>query len=321
MLGRVLRLQHVWGRMAKTGKESGRGAQQGARGQRANTAVPEVVELGWLLRAGALVLALGLVCAYITVCGLFVHGEWQLVLHPVRAAAHSPAEYGLKAEDVRFGTGDELHGWWIAGGSAAEPTVMMLPSGDGSAGDWLARAGTLHEAGVDVLLFDYRGYGASGGRHPDEASMETDSESGLAYLTGARGVPAGSVVVFGAGAGASLAVRLCGEHPEVPAMILEAADGDFGERAKIDARASIVPFGILFHETFPFADRLHTLKTPKLLISYTTGAPPEVIARASDPKTMLEIPGAAASKDVIEGVRRFLGSYVATGPGVLLPNR
>jgi pimeloyl-ACP methyl ester carboxylesterase len=270
---------------------------------------PDVVDPKWLLQVAGAIVALSLACAYLTVCGLFWYAQWQLVLHPVRTSTMTPASVGLQAEPVTFGEGGQVHGWWFLAATPRASAVMMLPGGDGSAADLLPRVKTLHEAGASVLLFDYRGFGPSGGQHPTETTMEADSESALAFLTGPRAVPSHSVTMYGKGLGASLAVRLCAEHPELPALILEAPDGDFAERARVDTRARLVPFGLLFNQDFPLADPLHGLATPKLLISYTSGPPPEVVRRAADPKVMLEIPSAADDADIAAAVRRLLDEH------------
>ncbi|MGA8939828.1 MAG: hypothetical protein WB439_11760, partial [Acidobacteriaceae bacterium] len=52
--------------------------------QRGN-APPEMiplVELGWILKALAIVFFVAFLCAYATICILFSRSQWQLVLHP-----------------------------------------------------------------------------------------------------------------------------------------------------------------------------------------------------------------------------------------------
>lgn len=273
---------------------------------------PLVVDPGWLLKALGAAIVLALVCAYAVICILFVKTQWQLVLHPVHTEAHQPKDFGLNAETVQFGSNaagqPQLRGWWIASSAPAARTVLMLPGGDGSAGDLLERAKTFEEAGLNVLLFDYRGFGHSLGQHPTEQTMTQDSESALTFLEHGKAVPAEKIVVYGEGAGASLAVRLCGEHRDLPALVLESPKGDFAQQVRGDKRVSLVPFRLLFTQTFPLADPLHTLATPKLLVTY--GAqPPEAVTRAAQPKLTVELPGPGDETDWVTTLRRFLDSY------------
>ena len=274
----------------------------------------------WLLKSALAVVAVGLCCAYLTVCGLFYVGQWQLVLHPSHTVAQTPASAGLAFQAVRFGDNSagepQISGWWIPGGAAASPgkatgpTALMLHGESGSRSDALPAALALHDAGLNVLLFDYRGYGDSGGGHPTERRMRADADSALYYLTGNRRLDPGDVVVYGEHLGASLAVSLCGQHPQLPALILASADGDTATRVSRDTRTLVFPVHLLFHQRFPLADALHRLGTPKLLISFTDGPPPEEARRAADPKITAEFPPSTSAADLGRTIRRFLDTDV-----------
>jgi hypothetical protein len=188
------------------------------------------------------------------------------------------------------------------------PTVLFLHGADGSISDALPRAFTLHNAHLNVLLFDYRGYGRSVGQHPVEATMQLDAEAALNFLTNREGVPISRIIVYGQGIGASLAVQLAAEHRNIPAIILDAPDGDLLDRAAHDPRSRLVPARLLFHETFPLAEQLHTLNTPKLLISYTSSTP-AALANAVNPKTTIEVPSSNDAA-LIPAIQRFLDLYV-----------
>jgi len=78
---------------------------------------------------------------------------------------HSPDEYGLEFETIEFKTPDKLtlRGVWIPA-SASDEAVVIL-HGHGSSYDFdLYRAPSLHEAGFNVLLFDFRAHGRSEGK-------------------------------------------------------------------------------------------------------------------------------------------------------------
>lgn len=276
--------------------------------------LPEVVDPRWILKALGAVIALGLLCAYITLCLFFYAGQWQFVLHPSRKVNVLPSSQKLSFEDVRFGDDiagqPQLAGWWMPSDSPNDPTVLMLHSESGSRSDALPAARMLHDARLNVLLFDYRGYGDSAGRHPSERLMTADSEQALHYLTSTRGISEAKVLVYGRGLGASLATSLCAHHPALPGLVLLDADGDTASRVEADQRSRIIPVSMLFHERFPLADKLHVLKTPKLLISTTRGSAPEIAQRAADPKLTVEVPGADQTA-ITAAIRRFLDTYIA----------
>jgi pimeloyl-ACP methyl ester carboxylesterase len=280
-----------------------------------------VVSPGWILKAVGAIVALGLLCAYITLCAFFYMGQWQLVLHPSRSVATTPAAVGLNFAPVRFGDDvagqPQLTGWWMPSDTAADATVLMLHSEKGSMSDALGDAKALHEARLNVFLFDYRGYGQSEGRHPSESLMRADALSALNYLTQTRQLPASSVVVYGSGLGASLATELCAKHTDLPALILVSGDGDTESRIIRDQRSAIVPMRLLLRERFPLADPLSSLHTPKLLISYTGSQPPVEAQRAASPKMTAELPPASPPGSITPVVRRFLDTYVPQQPSVL----
>ena len=282
---------------------------------------PEVVDPRWILKALGVVIVLALICAYVAVCGLFSYGQWQLVLQPSRTVAKTPSDIGLASTEVRFGVDasgqPQLDGWWIPGDSPAYPTVLMLHSGQGSLSDALPDVRLLHDAQLNVLLFDYRGFGRSGGQHPTQAWMEDDAESALHYINDTRGVPNNSVIAYGSGAGAALAAKLCTEHKDIAGIILQNPDGDFEARVRQDSRARMVPVGLLFHERFPLADHLRTLATPKLVITSTNGKAALDPHQIADPKMTVELPPGQNQAALHEAIRRFLDTYLPQRPSAL----
>jgi pimeloyl-ACP methyl ester carboxylesterase len=309
-------------------KHTNRRSATPGRPSRHNPQAPqafELVELGWILKALGGIFALALLCGYITLCVVYSRTQWQLVLHPSRAVTTTPAAVGLPFTEIHFGVDDsgqtQLDGWWIPSDAPSDPVAILLHNGDSTISDALPIAQSLHSARLSVLLFDYRGYGLSGGQHPTEATMEADAESAYSFITATRGIPASSIIAYGNGVGGSLAVRLCAEHPQIAALILEAPDGDLKARAEADSRSRLLPVSLLFHEDFPLAEPLRTLATPKLLISYSVqpASAPEVFQRAADPKMTVELPVSPASS-IHESLIRFLGTYVTRPPSTLTPN-
>jgi pimeloyl-ACP methyl ester carboxylesterase len=281
----------------------------------------EIVDPRWLLKAGAAAFAVALLLAYLTLCWLFYQGQWQFALHPSRTVAQTPAALGLKFEPIRFGvdvTGTpQLSGWFIPSDSPEAMTALILHSGDGSIADALPSAQILNTAHLNVLLFDYRGFGASGGQHPTEQIMKADAASALDYLTGTRGIPLGRIIPFGQGIGASLATQLCVEHRELPALVLESPEGDIDASVAHDPRSKLVPTSLLLHEHFPLAEPLGTLATPKLIVNYTKGAAPLDARRAANPKMTVEFPH---KDDVayVQTLTRFFDTYVPNRPSSFL---
>jgi pimeloyl-ACP methyl ester carboxylesterase len=278
---------------------------------------PEVVDPKWILKAVGLVILAALVCGYLTLCLLFYQGQWQLVLHPTKAASSTPPVPG--AEVAHFGLDEsatpQLNGWWIpspAGGRYSTLTLLYLRQGDGALADSTAALNQLHQLGINILAFDYRGYGASLGAHPDQQRMLQDVGSALDYLHTIRAIPERQIIPYGVGVGASLATSLAAAHPAMPAVILESARGDLLNPVLQDPRSSLVPARLLFHERFPLQSTLAALKTPKLLFAAgTLPDTPRLFQSAAAPKITVELPQLVGAP-FEQAISRFLDQYVAS---------
>src|SRR6266436_3565285 len=90
------------------------------------------------------------------------------VYFPARELYGDPADVGLAFTDLTVPTedGERLHAWWVPTRAApARGHVLFFHGNAGNVSHRLEHARALTEAGLDVLLLDYRGYGRStGGR-------------------------------------------------------------------------------------------------------------------------------------------------------------
>ncbi len=294
----------------------------------------QVVHPRWLAWALGWAVLAAFVCAYLAMCALFGLGSWQLVLHPTQKSGVSTGMAG--AEQVKFGpdaggvpqlAGEFLPAAAVAEGVAAKnyTTVLYLRGGDGQLGFADAPLlAMLHDLGVNVLAFDYRGFGRSARKpHPSEVRMMEDAESAWDYLRGLRGVSAQHIVLYGAGVGGSIAVQLAKRHGEAAALIVRNADADVLQTVLRDRRSKVFPVRLLFKDRFELSG-LDSLAVPKLLLDIGPGdVGPEEKARAAayhaaaDPKMTVEMPAADAAKEQ-EAVKRFLDARATLLPPPLL---
>jgi hypothetical protein len=256
-----------------------------------------------------------LFCGYLTFCFLFYQGQWQLVLHPTRTTASPQSIAGAPYQLIRFGPDEsatpQLTGWWIPsapGSRYAHTTILFLPGSDGSLGDSIPTLARLHNLGINVFAFDYRGYGQSAATHPTQQDMTHDADSAWQYLSTSRAAPETRIIPYGTGVGASLATHLALTHPAIPAFILDAPNTDLLDAALRDPRSSLLPVRLLFNQRFPLAEPLATLQTPKLLIS-RTASPDKAFRSAADPKLTVEFPTPSEAL-YTQSLIRFLDQYV-----------
>src|ERR1035438_8024054 len=245
--------------------------EQAWSSMRAPHAPPPTVSALWLLKAASLaILAAGL-CAWLTLCLLFWQGSWQLLYHPASTIARTPANLGLPFDPVGFATTEagepRLKGWGIPASTDSRYvrfTVLYLHGQDGNLGDTVDALAALHNVGVNVLAFDYRGYGQSQFTHPSEARWREDAEWALQYLTATRHVPASATVLDGSDLGANLALEIAASHPELAGVVLESPlaaplSAIFG-----DPRAHLVPAHLLVSDRFDLDASSVALRIPSL---------------------------------------------------------
>src|SRR5829696_8065716 len=99
--------------------------------------------------------------------------------------------------------------------------VLFCYGNGGNIGDRLDNARLLAEAGFDLLLFDYRGYGRSSGR-PSEEGTYRDARAARSALLEQAGVEASRVLYLGESLGGAVALDLALEVPP-RGLILQSA--------------------------------------------------------------------------------------------------
>lgn len=279
----------------------------------------EVVSPVWLVKAIGLTVLAALLCGYLTFCLLFYQGQWQLVLHPVRTSSSPASIAGIPYEFIHFGPDEsatpQLTGWWIpsdAGARYATFTVLFLPNGDGALTDSIPTLASLHNLGINVFAFDYRGYGQSASARPNQQSLTHDADSAWRYLITSRHIAAQQIIPYGTGVGASLATHLAAVHDASPALILDAPRADLLNVVMQDPRSTFIPVHLLFHDRFPLAQPLSTLQTPKLLLSRSV-TPDKGYLTASNPKVSAELPSPSLLL-YKQSIVRFLDQYLPLTP-------
>ncbi len=254
-----------------------------------HTPQADLVDPYWI--AGSLlgVTALAVVCVYVAFSLLFWQGQWQLLLHPSHELPATPASAGIAYEDLRFVAAETgilpLDGWWIpAGPTAAYPgvTILVCRDGTGSLSSFVPQLPALHSLGLNIFVFDYRGFGRSAALHPSEKSMTQDAEAAWSYLRVSRRIAPQSIVVYGDRLGSALAAGLAARHPEASALILQDPQPTGLQQIEGDPRSRWLPVRLLLRERFDPTRALATTGVPKLLLG--ANAPPLYFDAAAQPK-------------------------------------
>ena len=211
-----------------------------------------------------------------------------------RELTATPRAAGLDYEDVTLTTADnvKLHGWWVPSRNARGTILLM----HGNAGNISHRLGYLtmfNRLGYSVLLFDYRGYGKSGG-HPDEEGTYRDAEAAWLHLTATRNVAPRDIVMVAESLGGGVATWLALKYPP-RALVLASTF-----RSVPDLGAQIYPWlpvRLLARITYDNLARIAKVDAPVLIahsreddvIPFVHGE--ALFAAAREPKQMLVLAG------------------------------
>jgi pimeloyl-ACP methyl ester carboxylesterase len=174
------------------------------------------------LRSGRWVLALGLLSA---LCACREPGA--------PAAASSPGEPvalpdGTRRLDLRFACGDsECAGWLYLPAGAGRAPVVVMAGGFAGTRDVAQPIFAEHiaRAGLAVFLFDYRGFGDSGGsprQLVDPWRQLDDWRAALGFTRGLAQVDGHRVALFGSSLGAGHAIIIAAEDQDVRALVVQA---------------------------------------------------------------------------------------------------
>jgi hypothetical protein len=227
--------------------------------------VPPRRPLGRLLAKAAGLLAIG----YASASGYLILNERALIYQPAdRQVAAAPPQLGLREQRVTYpstdgvtlsawtipAAGDRLSDWWllICHGNLGNIGFAPRPA-------FYAR---LRDVGINLLAFDYRGFGDSTGS-PDEQGLYADATASYDYLTRTRGVPPERLVIFGHSLGSGVAIELVSRVPAA-GLIVEGAFTSIVDRAQ--ELYPMFPVAIIASQRFPSLDRIQTIDTPKLFL-------------------------------------------------------
>jgi hypothetical protein len=244
--------------------------------------------------------------------------EQRYIYFPDRELIATPAAVGLAYEEVRFTAADgtALHGWYLPG-EARQPLVLFCHGNAGNISHRLESLRLLHDLGLSVFIFDYRGYGMSEGK-PSEEGTYADARGALAWLQQRDWTPA-RLVYFGESLGAAVALQLAVEQPPA-GLAMEAPFTSIAAMGRHHYSLLYFLLGWLLDARYDNLAKIGEVRSPLLIIQGTedTIVPPDMARQlysaANEPKTLRPIPGAghndllyAGGKAYREAWREFFG--------------
>ena len=243
----------------------------------------------------------------------------RLMYFPI-AAVPSLASLGLSdVQPVMFNTADglRLNGWFFpVAGAGPRTTVLVFNGNAGNRAHRVPLARALVDRGLQVFLFDYRGFGGNAGA-PTEHGLARDARAAHEYLIGRRDVDVTRLVYFGESLGTAVAVELATAQPPA-ALIL---------RSPFTSMTHVgqyhywwLPVRALIRDSYDTLERIGRVKSPLLVIAGERDAIVPIgqsrrvyDSAASERKKFLSIPRADHNDDelfdgdaMIGEIARFL---------------
>ena len=257
---------------------------------------------------------------YLLACLYLYLAQARQIYKPLRDIAATPADQGLRYDDVEFRTRDGvlLNGWYVSC-PGARYVLMFFHGNTRNISYCLDSVRLFHRLGFDVFLFDYRGYGRSEG-NPGERGTYLDAEAAWRYLVDNRRVDRASIVMLGRSLGAAIASWLAVMH-QPRALVIESTFTSLP-----DVAAEIYPYlpaRLLVRHRYPVAQNLPRIHCPLLVVHSRED---EIIrfhhaaalyALANGPKELFEISGRhydgyrTSGTEYEEGLARFFRRYLA----------
>lgn len=163
------------------------------------------------------------------------------LFYPDKQLPQTPTDWGLEFEDRTIATldGPELHGWFLPGRADRRLSGALLLFNHGNAGNIAHRLDNLARLrqmapGMDLLIYDYRGYGKSDGRI-SLAGFEADALAAGIYALALARQRGRSLFIFGRSLGGAAAVLQASDNSPVGSavagLILESTFTSLAEMA------------------------------------------------------------------------------------------
>jgi hypothetical protein len=199
---------------------------------------------------------------YLVVCIAAFVMQRQLIYHPYRQILTTPADIGLEYHELMLQSPDGVE--FVVWSIPAESSPVNLVYFHGNAENISNSTSTyklLHELGVNVYAFEYRGYANCTGT-PSENGITTDLKTFSEYLANSL-PPDAKAVALGRSLGGAVAAKFATLYP-VDGIIFEST---FNRMVDVGRKAfPYLPISFLLRERHDSEEIMRSLNKPVLVI-------------------------------------------------------
>ncbi len=194
--------------------------------------------------------------------------------------------------------GNTLYGFYVRSqGKHSDITVLYCHGNKESIDPYWERVELLYEAGFNVYIFDYRGFGKSQGSS-SEASLALDARAALAALKARNSVADSNLVLYGFSLGGVPAIDLAANVFNPRVLITESIFAS-GEALVQSGTLLDIPGSFLLKGEYPNATRIESVHAPLLMLHGVDDTfinidknGREIFKHAHEPKQFVAVSGA-----------------------------
>jgi uncharacterized protein len=238
------------------------------------------------------------VALYLLLVGTIWYAQAKIMFHPSKIVDATPGALGAKFSNVTLPVkSEQLAGWWIPSEEPQAGTLLYLHGNAANVSANVRQVLRLRSTGLNVFIFDYRGYGNSTGGPPREKLMYEDAERAWKYLVAERDIAPDHIAIYGHSLGGAVAIDLASRHPEAGALITESTFTSIAGLANGVSFTACLPVRLILTERFDSISKIGSIHLPQLILQgdADTMVPPGMARKlyeaAPEPKQLALIAG------------------------------
>jgi uncharacterized protein len=232
---------------------------------------------------------------YLLIVGALWYWQATFIFRPSPIVDSTPGDSGVTFAKVALPIGGgQLAGWWVPADNPQTATLLYLHGNANNVGANAQEVVRFHSAGLNVFIFDYRGYGESTGGPPREKLVYEDADRAWTYLVSERRISPATIAIYGHSLGSAVAVDLASKHPEAGALIIEGVLTSIADLAHEMGVGTVVPVRLILTERFDAISKIGSVHIPTLILEGDSDRPlsaRRLYDSARDPKQLALIPG------------------------------
>jgi alpha-beta hydrolase superfamily lysophospholipase len=238
-----------------------------------------------------------LAAAYLLTVSALWYWQASFIFQPSPVVDTTPSDLGVKFEKVTLPIGSgQVAGWWVPSQAPHAATLLYSHGNANNVGANVQEVVRFQKAGLNVFIYDYRGYGESTGGPPREKLAYEDAERAWTYLVSERRIAPATIVIYGHSLGGVVAIDLASKHADAGALITESTLTSIADLADGMGVGRFLPVRLILTERFDALSRIRAVHVPTLILQGQEDTQHLAMGQrlydaANDPKQRAVIPG------------------------------